>query len=348
MVLDRPVFDSVGNMLFSQGTELEQESFNKLGDHGVGELFIEDWRVDDVPIMSLINPAIEAEAGHALGRLLVECQATGEINETTLEEVERPIRAMTRELFPEVVGEINATGCLSYDEYSWVQPVKTAGLCLLMGRRLDYGMFALANLGMAAVLKDVGHLMLPMALADKPEDALSGSEATEFRKHPEFGARILEKHGNFDAEVVQTVRQHHEHWDGSGYPDGLKAGEISAFARILSIVDTFYDLVSARSNRPPYMPHEAIEYIMAYSGEWFDPEMVRVFARHVPLYPTGVMVKLNKGEIGIISDGNPGHVGRPIIRVCFDRDGEPVKKPYDVDLADPEFQDRMVVEVLEF
>jgi HD-GYP domain-containing protein (c-di-GMP phosphodiesterase class II) len=217
-----------------------------------------------------------------------------------------------------------------------------------MGRRLDYGMFALANLGVSAVLKDVGHLMLPMAVADKSEDGLTESEAIEFRKHPDFGARILEKHGNFDAEVIETIRQHHEHWDGSGYPDGLKGGEISAFARILAIVDTFYDLVSARSDRPPFMPHEAIEFIMAYSGEWFDPEMVRVFARQVPLYPTGVMVKLNSKEIGIISDGNAGHVGRPIIRLCFDRDGDPVKKPYDIDLSDPEYQDRMVLQVLEY
>ena len=80
--------------------------------------------------------------------------------------------------------------------------------------------------------------------------------------------------------------QHHERWNGTGYPTGCAGKDISLFARILAIADTYYELVSVRENRDLFMPHEAVEYIMAYGGERFDPEWVGLFARQVPIYPT--------------------------------------------------------------
>ena len=81
---------------------------------------------------------------------------------------------------------------------------------------------------------------------------------------------------------------HHERWGGSGFPSGLAREQISPFARIIAIADTFYELVSVRPDRPAYMPHEAVEYILAYTGELFDPTLVDLFTKIVPLYPTGI------------------------------------------------------------
>ncbi len=91
------------------------------------------------------------------------------------------------------------------------------------------------------------------------------------------------------------------------------------------------------------MPHEAAEFIIAYSGTLFDPELVKLFTRLVPLYPTGTTVKLNSGEVGIISDSNVGHIARPIVRVCTM--GSNLKKPYDINLSEDKYQDRLGVEV---
>ena len=96
------------------------------------------------------------------------------------------------------------------------------------------------------------------------------------------------------------------------------------------------------------MPHEAIEYIMAYSGELFDPQLVQLFVKDVPLYPAGVMVKLNTGESGVVTQNNPGNLGRPIIRMFFNKRGRPRRNTYDANLSHAEFQDRIVVEVMDY
>ena len=149
-------------------------------------------------------------------------------------------------------------------------------------------------------------------------------------------------------EAVKAVLQHHEQWDGTGYPQGLKGEEIAPFAAIVSMANAYYELVSVRPDRPAMMPHEAMEYVMAFSGELFRPDLVQMVTRQVPLYPTGLLVQLNTGEVGIISDANVGHIGRPLVRICYDRQNEEEPKPYDVDLSDPTHQDRLIVQVLEY
>ena len=96
------------------------------------------------------------------------------------------------------------------------------------------------------------------------------------------------------------------------------------------------------------MPHQAVEFIMAYAAELFDPDLVQLFARQIPIYPTGVTVKLNTGEVGIVSDANLGHIGRPVVRVCFDDEQREVAEPYDLDLSDPDHQDRLVSQVMDY
>ncbi len=87
---------------------------------------------------------------------------------------------------------------------------------------------------------------------------------------------------------------------------------------------------------------------MAYSGELFDPELVQAFSRQVPLYPTGITLRLNTGEVAIVSDANMGHIGRPTVRICYDDRGKPVREPYDIDLSDPTNQGRLVAQILEY
>ena len=128
----------------------------------------------------------------------------------------------------------------------------------------------------------------------------------------------------------------------------MRGADISSFARIVRLADTYYELVSVCPGRRPLMPHEAIEYIMAFSGDMFDPEMVQLVARQVPLYASGVMVQLNTGLVGIVSDANLGHIGRPVVRICYDRGSEAIGRPYDVDLSKARNQDQLIVGVLEF
>lgn len=343
MKLGRAIYDSRGFELIPKGATITPEHMQTFRIYEIAELFIEDWRVDDVPVQPLIAPELEGMATQALRTIVVESQGEKFIDDELLEEAETPIIEMTRELFPEVIGEINASGCQSLKEYAFQQPAKVAGLSLLIGRRMGLGMLELAGVGMAALFKDIGYILLPSGLQDKVNP--TSEEEVQIRQHAALGAEIMSQLNRFGPDVAESIYHHHERWDGSGYPDGLSGKEIPLLARIVGICDSYYEMASKRPDRPGYMPHEAVEYIMAFSGDLFDPELVGIFTRQVPLYPTGITVKLNTGETGIISNSNLGHIGRPTVRICFDERSRQIKEPYDLDLAQPGNQGRLIVQV---
>jgi HD-GYP domain-containing protein (c-di-GMP phosphodiesterase class II) len=350
MVLGRPVYDSYGRMICDAGIELTEWDIRTLCGYGVGELTIDDSRVADVLVQPLIPPEVEAVASQALKDLVIEGGSIGKIEPVLMHKIRDSINSMTRTMLPEPVGDLNVAGCLNLQEYSYVQPAKVAGMSQLMGNSLGLNMSQLASLGVGALLMNVGyvklpHVMLQPSILDKPS-ALTDREFSELKKHCYYGHELLSESGEVPPEVSQAVLQHHERWDGSGYPNGLKGGEISLFARTIAIADTYYALVSRRPHRREFLPHEAIEFIMAYSGELFDPELVQLFSKRVPLYPTGVTVKLNGGEVGFVTNANVGFIGRPVVRVVYDEEAKPIKEPFDVDLKMAENQKKLIVEVL--
>ena len=347
MVLGRALYDSKGILVFEPRTTLTEENLKSLNIYGVGEILIEDPRVADVPVQPLIAPELEGEAVQALRQLMTESQGSRSMSASLLEEAAKPVYAMTRDLFPDVIGEPNASGCHSPEDYNYVQPVKVAGLALFLGRKTGYTLVNLASLGIAALLMNIGYVVLPPKAVSQAE-SLTEKEYQEFHKHPWYGSEIVKRFGALDPRVSEAIFHHHERWDGHGHPKGLKEEEISHFGRILAIADTYYDLVSTRPHRKAFMPHQAVEFIMAYAAELFDPDLVQLFARQIPIYPTGVTVKLNTGEVGIVSDANLGHIGRPVVRVCFDDEQREVAEPYDLDLSDPDHQDRLVSQVMDY
>lgn len=339
MRLVRTVYDQRGYIIGKDGSRVTPEMLSAFNIQGIGEIFIEDKRVADVPVQPLIAPELEAQAIQSLRQLLTEHTGHTSVDPILITELENVTREVVRELFPEVIGEVNTDGCRTVEEYPYVQPVRTACMAILLGKRVGYDQDRLLGLAMAAMLKDVG---VTVQQGDHDLEADSPS----LRQHTMYGAEIIGQYQRFGPEVANAVYQHHEKWDGTGFPDGAKGEDISVYARILALADTYYDLVSVRPGREPYRPNEAMEYIMAYSGENFDGRIVKIMSKNVPLYPAGVMVKLNTGESGVISRNHVGNFSRPVVRVFNNKRGRPRLKPFDVDLADRDFQDQLVVEIM--
>lgn len=350
MVLAVPIFDLGGHMVLESGTKLNNSNIPTIAVHGLEQVVIEDWRVADVPVRPYVAPEVEAGARHVLRQLLDESRFAGAIDPALLDELTEPIYAMARAFFPESVGEMYGTGCLTVEDYNYVQPAKVAGLAMLIGKRLGMKLLEVADLGIAALAKDIGYALMPGEYTESCDPTYTPSpdaQSKQIWRHVVLGAEALDGHPRFSLSVVQAVRQHHERWDGSGYPSWLKGTEISLPARILAVADTYYELVSRRPYREPWLPHEAVECIMAFGGQLFDPEIVEVFSRQVSLYPAGLAVGLSTGEVGIISEPNVGHVGRPVVRICYDNTGTAQPRPYDLDLSEPENQGKLVVRMLE-
>jgi len=128
----------------------------------------------------------------------------------------------------------------------------------------------------AVILHDIGKLVVPKALLDK-EDLITKEEYDQIRCHVLYGYNILTDPNDEFLQMAATIaKQHHERYDGSGYL-GMKNGEIDIYAQITSIADTFDALTSYRAYKKAWSFNEACDYINKHSGDFFEPELVKVF-----------------------------------------------------------------------
>ncbi len=353
MELARPAQDLYGQMLLPPCTELTRKHLDFLKTKPVWELLIEDKRVPELTIKHLVKPEMQREAIEAMRRLFaINKDSNGEKNLKSADlyaarvEVDRLGFAIVQAVLMSPLGEPDLTGSGAPEEYHFVMPVQITALAVLLAREAGFPKEDLINVARAAMMENIGYIWVPPDIWQNDHD-LNEEQRKEYEKHPIYGAEAVSKLDRTPPAVAEAILHHHERWDGSGYPNGLKGWDISPIAQIIAIAETFYDARSTRPNRKAYSPMDAFECIMAYIGEWFDPELVQVFARRVPVFPSGIMVKLNNSQSGIIIDCNVGHVGRPKIRVCYDVQGQAMHPPVDMDLSETEHQFKLITEIMD-
>ena len=347
MILGAIVYDNYGTMLLNSFIKLNKDHLQILQENKVNEIFLDDWRIADVPVQPMFSPELEGKAANALRTLMTSTNGTKAISAEHIEKVSVSINAMVRDLAFEAIGEVNVSGCNTPEDYYYIQPIKTAIISMAIGKRIGLNRAELSRLGLSAALKDVGYIFISSEIINKPS-GLNKDEMTLIRRHPLTGYELLNQHEITQGDVATSVLQHHERWNGTGYPYGTKGKDITRFAQIITIADTYCALLSEKAGRRRYMPHEAIEYIMAYNGDNFSPEMVEHFVRQVPCYPSGITLQLNTGEVCIVSNPNLGFVARPIVRICYNTEEGVIKEPYDINLAKVEFQGKLITKVLDY
>ena len=353
-----PVYDDSGQLLLGKGANLTENHLDGLDKRGILELIVEDPRLMDVFVSPLIPPEIEAEGVRALRRLAEELIAEREGRLIRpkdgriagLVDIRKVSKAMSGHISNSIMGEPNLSGYAVSGGMNFTHPVRVALVSMLMGHIMGYSEMELVKLGEAAMLQNIGYLLISPDILRKI-DQLTEAEEQEFRKHPQYSIDIVSRYQGISPEVSETILQHHERWDGSGYPQKKKGWDISPFAQLVAITDTYYTLISSTITRKAYSQSDAFEFIMSFSGELFDPDLVQIFAKHIPMYPTGAMVKLQTGEIGVVSETNTGYVGRPTVRVFQElnpRDNTlMVAEPlYDMDMTTSTYQYKIVERIV--
>jgi putative nucleotidyltransferase with HDIG domain len=173
------------------------------------------------------------------------------------------------------------------DTYTHGHSYRVATLSAEFARELSLSEAEVERVRLSALLHDVGKIGIREGILNKP-GRLTPEEYLEIQRHPEIGARIIERVADLK-EVTRCVRFHHEAWDGSGYPGRLKYREIPLESRVIAIADTYDAMTSDRAYRNGLGHLRAIQEIREYAGRQFDPEMASVFLRRyeerAPDYP---------------------------------------------------------------
>lgn len=152
---------------------------------------------------------------------------------------------------------------------------RVAELAVQLGRKMGLSEKDLIVLEHGARLHDIGKLGIPDTILMKP-GPLSSEERRTMERHPEIGCQIV-AHIDFLHDALPIIRHHHEHWDGSGYPYGLRGNDIPLLARVFSVVDAFDAQAHVRPYNTKPSFEKALSSILAHRGTWFDPDAVDAF-----------------------------------------------------------------------
>jgi putative nucleotidyltransferase with HDIG domain len=190
--------------------------------------------------------------------------------------------------------------------------LNVAVLALILGKAMELDSEALQTVGVAAVFHDVGMAELPSRVRLKSENLTEAEEAL-LRKHCELGARMALRSGLSKA-VASAILQHHEHLDGSGYPNRLSGEQIGWVARIIAIVN-HYDHLCNPAKAAAVTPYEALSTIFARNRKWFDAAMLAKLVHVLGVYPPGSIVQLSSGDTAIVISVNSARPLRPMLLV---------------------------------
>jgi HD-GYP domain-containing protein (c-di-GMP phosphodiesterase class II) len=176
-----------------------------------------------------------------------------------------------------------------------------------------------------ALLHDAGMLRLPPELVKKT-GALSAEELRLMQSHVLYSYRIVHDELNYPTEIGTLVLQHHENWDGSGYPQGMAGEEIQLGARIISVCDAFEAMVSEKPYRNSMLGYQAMKNILADNSRRFAPDTLKAFITVMGIYPIGSIVLLNSGSIARVTDVRKDAPLRPRLAVLTDTSGKALQQ----------------------
>ena len=219
----------------------------------------------------------------------------------------------------------------SSSDHLFHHSVNVAVLAMYFGRFLGLHPITLKRIGQAGLFHDIG-------MADVPENVvnskgkLTPDEIALVRRHPVTGHAVLEQKADVYPEILEGALEHHERYNGNGYPFGLAGDKISVVGRIIALADTYEALTSDRPHRKALAPHKALSVIYGMRGQDFDPSFVERFIQGVGVYPLGSAVELNTGQSGVVIRANPENPLRPVVSLLTDPRGWPVP-PRTVDLS---------------
>ena len=224
------------------------------------------------------------------------------------------------------------------DEYTYLHSVAVSALMIVLARELQLPPDYVKQAGTAGLFMDVGKAFLAPALLGK-RGAFSDEDWAQMREHPKFGADAVESSGEMSKIVADVCLHHHERYDGSGYPHRLKGDEISLFARMAALCDTYDALCSARPHRPAFGPADAVAEMYKLKGH-FDESLLTSFIKSIGIYPVGSLVRLESRMLACVAAQRRDQLTKPVVRTFYSIPQRMQVPVQEVDLA--EADDRIV------
>lgn len=336
MILGRSITGADGTLLLGAGVKLTPRYVNRLRDLGIRAVYIWDESTADLEIQEPISDQTRLLAASAIREVMTELENDIEHDRVLAYNLPR-LMSVIDDILNDLLSSgkliMDFFGIKTADDYTFFHSVNVCVLALIFGLQLGCSEGKLRDLGLGALLHDIGKTFIPAEIITKP-GPLTQAEWKTMTQHTTLGFNILRKSQELSLPAAHISYQHHEHYDGTGYPRGLAGDDIHFYARLTAICDVFDALTSDRNYRRAYPSHEALEYILGNGNSHFDYQLVSKFTKCVAMYPLGSEVRLSDGTVGIVM-GVPAQMPqRPLVRIIKDEKGQDLDSPYDLSLLD--------------
>ncbi len=323
MRLATPIYGPDGELYLNRGVELKPTYIKYLHKHNYNYIYVLDQRIDDVEVETVISQETRKEALNILRNIT----RAGDVSELARSLViqEKKLKNSVEKIINELLKKdrllVNLADLIHQDQYTLHHSVNVCILALIVGISLGYDHNSLKELGVGAMVHDLGKVCIPPQVLNKP-DNLTEEEFKLVKEHPRWGLETLGDNPatSYSNSVKNIVHQHHEKLDGSGYPNRLKKEQIDELSRIVAVTDIFDAVLAHRPYRPPFKPHQAVELLYSLTDK-LDTSYINSLLKCVSAYPIGTLVKLSNGWKGIVIKNNVGLTLRPTIRIV-----EPVEE----------------------
>ncbi len=228
--------------------------------------------------------------------------------------------SLVDELNQSIIRNPSALICLSRlktaDNYTYLHSVSVCVLMIALGRQLGMKNDMVKQAGIAGLLHDIGKVFIPDEVLNKP-GKLTDEEFNIVKTHPVKGWEFLKNSGEVNDLILDVCRHHHERVDGMGYPDKLSGEALTLFARMGAVCDVYDAITSNRSYKKGWEPAESIRKMAEWKNGHFDEVVFHAFVKTVGIYPTGTLLKLKSGRLGVVTDQSKKSLVKPIVKVFF-------------------------------
>ena len=312
MVIGQDIFDGAGRLIMPKRHMLDSRNIAEILRMGIAGLYIDDAFTRGIEIQEVVAPEVRRCALESVHNMFAK--TTNENADANEEKIQKTIEEVVDDILNNGDVMYNMLEVKDYDNYTYYHSVNVGILSSLIGIQMGLSKEALVELTTAAMLHDIGKTFVDMSLLSARRK-LRDEEWLEMRRHPMYGYEYVRENYNFPSSVGSAILEHHENWDGTGYPMGLKGADIHLYARIIKAADVYDGMTSARPYHDAMLPGEVIEYIMAHVGTEFDVQVVTVMLEKLCVYPIGCEVVLSNGEHAIVVENHSGYVLRPTIKL---------------------------------
>jgi HD-GYP domain-containing protein (c-di-GMP phosphodiesterase class II) len=204
-------------------------------------------------------------------------------------------------------------------------------LSAIMGTVLKMTSHRLIQLATGALLHDTGMVKVPKAILKKKEK-LTAEEVNQIRTHPIHSYKVISRELKYPEDIGVIALQHHERWDGNGYPRKLRGEDINLSARIVAVADAYVSMINNRPHRNSTIGYSAMKNLLNDNGRQFDPKILKAFLESMGIYPIGSIVQLNSSAIGRVVESHAEAPLRPAVELIIDEYGNQLGEREVIDL----------------